>query len=145
MALGTGLDAPDPDGAGLEGLTIMPSTTLTADADDTFPADWEAQLDGWPRPVRSDLFEIVYTSGTTSAPKGVMLTHGNMLSTVELCVALLPPRHLRVVSLLPLSHLFEQAPVLHVRHDDRRRGDVRPVAQPAGHLRGAPGAARQRP
>ncbi len=54
----------------------------------------------------------MYTSGTTSAPKGVMLTHGNMVSTVEVCAALLPPRHLRVVSLLPLSHLFEQAPVL---------------------------------
>ena len=63
-------------------------------------------------PCARDLYQIVYTSGTTSAPKGVMLTHGNMLSTVEVCKALLPPRHLRVVSLLPLSHLFEQAPVL---------------------------------
>jgi long-chain acyl-CoA synthetase len=112
MALGTGLDAPDPDSAGLEGITVMTLDTLTADADADFPADWETQLDGWPRPVRSDLFEIVYTSGTTSAPKGVMLTHGNMLSTTELCVAMLPPRELRAVSLLPLSHLFEQGPVL---------------------------------
>ncbi len=112
MALGTGPDAPDPGGAGLDGLTIHALDDLTADADDSFPADWEAQLDGWARPVRADLYQIVYTSGTTSAPKGVMLTHGNMLSTVEVCKALLPPRHLRVVSLLPLSHLFEQAPVL---------------------------------
>ena len=112
MALGTGPDAPDPGGAGLDGLTIHALDDLTADADDSFPADWEAQLDGWPRPVRGDLYQIVYTSGTTSAPKGVMHTHGNMLATVELCAALLPPRPLRVVSLLPLSHLFEQAPVL---------------------------------
>lgn len=112
MALGTGPDAPDPGGAGLDGLNIHALDHLTADADDSFPADWETQLDGWPQPERADLYQIVYTSGTTSAPKGVMLTHGNMLSTIELCTALLPPRHLRVVSLLPLSHLFEQAPVL---------------------------------
>jgi len=112
MALGTGPDAPDPDGAGLDGLAIHTLDELTADRDDAFPADWEAQLDSWPKPVRGDLYQIVYTSGTTSAPKGVMLTHGNMLSTIEVCKALLPPRPLRVVSLLPLSHLFEQAPVL---------------------------------
>ena len=41
-----------------------------------------------------------------------MLTHGNLLSTLEVCGVLLPPRPHRVVSLLPLSHLFEQAPVL---------------------------------
>jgi long-chain acyl-CoA synthetase len=41
-----------------------------------------------------------------------MLTHGNILSTVGVCRVLLPPRPHRVVSLLPLSHLFEQAPVL---------------------------------
>lgn len=112
MALGTGPDAPDPDGAGLDGLTIHALDRLTADADDTFPRDWESQLDAWPMPGRADLYQIVYTSGTTSAPKGVMLTHGNMLSTVEVCGGLLPPRPRRVVSLLPLSHLFEQAPVL---------------------------------
>lgn len=113
MALGTGgQDAPDPVAAGLDDRTLLPLDELTADPDETFPADWEAQLDAWPRPGRGTLVEVIYTSGTTSAPKGVMLTHGNLLSTLQVAGQLLPPRPHRVVSLLPLSHLFEQAPVL---------------------------------
>jgi long-chain acyl-CoA synthetase len=115
VAIGTGLDAPDPIKNGLGHLTRLAVDALTADAppdDPEFPADWEAQLDAWPRRARDDLFEAVYTSGTTSQPKGVMLTHGNILATLGVCRVLLPPRPHRVVSLLPLSHLFEQAPVL---------------------------------
>ena len=115
LAIGTGVDAPDPVAGGLGHLHLATLDELTADIDPSkgdFSADWEVQLDGWPRPTRSDLFEIVYTSGTTSQPKGVMLTHGNILSTLEVARVLLPPRQHRVVSLLPLSHLFEQAPVL---------------------------------
>lgn len=113
LALGTGgQDAPDPDAAGLGDRTILTLDDLTADADATFPADWEAQLDALPAPDRSTLAEVIYTSGTTSAPKGVMLTHGTLLATLEVCRVLLPPRPHRAVSLLPLSHLFEQAPVL---------------------------------
>jgi long-chain acyl-CoA synthetase len=113
LAIGTGgQDAPDPVAAGLDRLTLLPLDELTAEPDATFPADWEAQVDAWPRPGRGTLVEVIYTSGTTSAPKGVMLTHGNLLSTLEVCQVLLPPRPHRAVSLLPLSHLFEQAPVL---------------------------------
>jgi len=115
LAIGTGVDAPDPVAGGLEHLHLVTLDDLTADiepAAETFPDDWETQLDGWPRPDRAALFEIVYTSGTTSQPKGVMVTHGNILSTLEVARVLLPPREHRVVSLLPLSHLFEQAPVL---------------------------------
>ena len=56
--------------------------------------------------------EVVYTSGTTGVPKGVMLTHGTFLSTIEISREVLPPRHHRLVSIVPLSHLFEQAIVL---------------------------------
>ena len=115
LAIGTGLDAPDPEAAGLTDYQLLTLPDLTADVapdDPAFPADWEARLDAWPRPTRDDLFETVFTSGTTTDPKGVMLTHGGILETLRICRVMLPPRPHRVVSLLPLSHLFEQAPVL---------------------------------
>jgi len=114
LALGTGgQDAPDPAAAGLGHLATLPLDDLTADPDERFPADWEARLDALPRPSRETLVEVIYTSGTTSAPKGVMLTHGTLLATLDVCRRILPPRPHRAVSLLPLSHLFEQGPVLY--------------------------------
>lgn len=55
-----------------------------------------------------DLAEIVFTSGTTGSPKGVMLTHRNIVSNVTGALELFPGRSFRYVSLLPLSHMFEQ-------------------------------------
>jgi len=114
LAIGTGLDAPDPAAAGFGEYAIMRlgRTDGRCRGDSAFPPDWEAQLDTWPRPTRDDLYETVFHLGTTTYPKGVMLTHGGILETLAVCRVMLPPRHHRVVSLLPLSHLFEQAPVL---------------------------------
>jgi long-chain acyl-CoA synthetase len=125
LTIGTGLDAPDPEAAGLDHLTIRTVEWLAAPPahqnaagtdeggdDDPFPADWEGQVDAWERPIRDTLFEVIYTSGTTGVPKGVMLKHGTILSTLEAISQILPPREHRAVSLLPPSHLFEQAPVL---------------------------------
>lgn len=56
-----------------------------------------------------DLASIVYTSGTTGRPKGVMLSHKNMLSNAYCgmrSVALTPND--RLLSFLPLSHTFER-------------------------------------
>jgi len=56
-----------------------------------------------------DLAEIIFTSGTTGDPKGVMLTHGNIVTNVRAGVAVIPiDSETRMLSLLPLSHMFEQ-------------------------------------
>jgi long-chain acyl-CoA synthetase len=112
LAIDDGYDAPDPAEAGLDGMNALKLAQLTADADEDWPADWEAQLAAWDPPTRESLFEVHFTSGTTAAPKGVLLTHGNVLETMGMFSKLLRPRHLRVVSILPLSHLLEQVSTL---------------------------------
>lgn len=59
-------------------------------------------------PLASDVAEVVFTSGTTGAPKGVVLTHRNIVTNVQSALALVPTRPLRLVSILPLSHMMEQ-------------------------------------
>lgn len=63
-----------------------------------------------PTPIApTDLAEVIFTSGTTGDPKGVMLTHANIVANVEAGVTVLPiGRETRMLSLLPLSHMFEQ-------------------------------------
>ncbi len=58
-----------------------------------------------------DWLEIVYTSGTTGDPKGVIITHANLLNNVadiKKVVDVQPEQ--TFLSLLPMSHLFEQNP-----------------------------------
>ncbi|SFO29643.1 long-chain acyl-CoA synthetase [Algoriphagus ornithinivorans] len=57
-----------------------------------------------------DLFTIIYTSGTTGRPKGVMLTHHNVLSNVlSVSHIMSPPEGIsKVLSFLPLCHIFER-------------------------------------
>ncbi|TAM79553.1 MAG: hypothetical protein EPN47_17260 [Acidobacteria bacterium] len=71
---------------------------------------------------RDALAEIVYTSGTTAEPRGVMITHGNLLANLEPIEReirryeklSLPFRPIRFIHLIPLSHLFGQVTALFV-------------------------------
>jgi long-chain acyl-CoA synthetase len=74
--------------------------------------------DPYPSPLldRSSLAQIIFTSGTTAEPKGVVITHGNMLANLEPLEAGMAPylkwerpfHPLRFLDLVPLSHVFGQ-------------------------------------
>jgi len=61
---------------------------------------------------KEDLATIIYTSGTTGTPKGVMLSHHNILSNIEYSRQSFPFEDrpdFRALSFLPLNHIFEKA------------------------------------
>ncbi|MBI4359593.1 MAG: long-chain fatty acid--CoA ligase [Candidatus Jacksonbacteria bacterium] len=63
----------------------------------------------FPARYASDIATIIYTSGTTGAPKGVALTHENIISNIEAIRRAIPvQRRDRFLSILPLSHVFER-------------------------------------
>ena len=74
----------------------------------------EGAIAGLPEPEdvdiqRDDLAEIMFTSGTTGDPKGVMLTHRNLTANIEgvsQYISCEPSS--RLLSILPLSHMYEQ-------------------------------------
>jgi long-chain acyl-CoA synthetase len=56
-----------------------------------------------------DLLTIIYTSGTTGNPKGVMLSHKNVLSNVLACEEPIPAdKSSKVLSFLPVCHIYER-------------------------------------
>ncbi len=74
------------------------------------------ELDVAPAAGRNDPVEIVFTSGTTAEPRGVVLTHGNLLANLEPLEEQINSYRryekffhpLRFLNLLPLSHVFGQ-------------------------------------
>lgn len=56
-----------------------------------------------------DMATIIYTSGTTGNPKGVMLSHNNLLSNAMACREPIPAdENSRVLSFLPVCHVYER-------------------------------------
>jgi len=70
-----------------------------------------------PPPTLDSIAEIVFTSGTTAEPKGVIITHRNLLANLDPVAGEIakykryagPFQPLRILNLLPLSHLFGQS------------------------------------
>ncbi|HMQ63768.1 MAG TPA: AMP-binding protein, partial [Flavilitoribacter sp.] len=95
----------------------LPSLRTLAHLQPGAPGYWDPVMNtdskpDFPTVTPDDVFCIMYTSGTTGPPKGVMLTHNNMVSNIKAVLALLPINYQhRALSFLPLSHIFERMAV----------------------------------
>jgi len=67
-------------------------------------------------PGPDDIAGLIYTSGTTGAPKGVLLSHGNLTSNVHAAAKAHPglDENLRTLSFLPWAHSYGQTAELHL-------------------------------
>jgi len=63
---------------------------------------WRAAVDP------GDILTLIYTSGTTGTPKGVMLTHSNLVSNFTSGSVLVPAEVKKGLSFLPLCHVYER-------------------------------------
>ncbi|MBI5104569.1 MAG: AMP-binding protein [Solirubrobacterales bacterium] len=90
------------DGEGREGTTAIEDVMGRADGFD--PEASVAALQP------NDVLTLIYTSGTTGPPKGVQLSHRNLLSAVSAIEEMIDfPEGSRVISWLPSAHIAERA------------------------------------
>ena len=78
----------------------------------------EAALEAVKATVQNgDLATIIYTSGTTGNPKGVMLSHQNLISNSLEAVNFVPEGYRVTLSFLPICHVFERMATYCYMHD----------------------------
>ncbi len=103
-------DGLDLQGLKPEGIEIVMLEEIVAEGRrlaEAVPGQFE-ELIARVRP--DDLLTLIYTSGTTGNPKGVMLTHRNLVANIKGATAVIPIDHRTdiVLSYLPLCHSFER-------------------------------------
>ncbi|KAF7829834.1 long chain acyl-CoA synthetase 9, chloroplastic [Senna tora] len=95
----------------------IPSDTLSVEHGWTITSFADVERLGKENPVKADLplsadvAVIMYTSGSTGLPKGVMMTHGNVLATVSAVMTIVPNLANKDIYLayLPMAHILELA------------------------------------
>jgi long-chain acyl-CoA synthetase len=98
--------------AGVTGSDVLTWDDFLAKADGATDADLDQRIDAI---EQADLATLIYTSGTTGPPKGVMLSHENLVWTAQALIDMRGPHADDVcVSYLPLSHIAEQICTLHI-------------------------------
>lgn len=107
------INAKKADIPGLEELFTFDHTEEARSYDAIIPYGTEvdpATIKAMKANVRNeDLATIIYTSGTTGNPKGVMLSHNNLLSNVFACSEIIPAdQQSRVLTFLPACHVYER-------------------------------------
>ena len=91
--------------------------------------------------ARDDVIQIIFTSGATAEPKGVVIRHRNVLANIvpverevmKYRKYARPFHPLRFLNLLPLSHMFGQSMATQHPADGPRHGDLHAQLQPARH------------
>lgn len=88
-------------------------TIAFSDLEKSGQEHWDQNAGGyemlWPAAMPNDTATIIYTSGTTGEPKGVMLSHRNILANVEIIVTSIALSNAdSFLSFLPLAHIYER-------------------------------------
>jgi long-chain acyl-CoA synthetase len=95
---------------------VLPESSITLDALLEITKRHDSTFYNGPTLTRQDTLQIIFTSGTTAEPRGVVISHGNVLANIEPIENEIrkylryerPFHPLRFLNLLPLSHVFGQ-------------------------------------